>query len=88
MSVSCECCVLAGGGLCDGPIARPEESYRVCLVCLECDREASKLRRPRPTRAVEPLQKYLHSWAIMKGIHIAFLIVHCTSQYTSFSRLR
>ena len=53
MSVSCECCVLAGGGLCDGPIARPEESYCVCVVCLGCDREASKLRRPRPTRAVE-----------------------------------
>jgi len=26
MSVSCECCV------CDGPIARPEESYRVWRV--------------------------------------------------------
>jgi hypothetical protein len=29
MSVSCECCVLSGRGLCDGPITRPEESYRV-----------------------------------------------------------
>jgi hypothetical protein len=27
MSVSCECCVLSGRGLCDGPIPRPEESY-------------------------------------------------------------
>ena len=26
MSVSCECCVLSGRGLCDGPITRPEES--------------------------------------------------------------
>jgi hypothetical protein len=25
MSVSCECCVLSGSGLCDGPITRPEE---------------------------------------------------------------
>ena len=32
MSVSCECCVLSGRGLCDGPIPRPEESYRV-WVC-------------------------------------------------------
>jgi hypothetical protein len=32
MSVSCECCVLSGRGLCDGPITRPEESYRVWRV--------------------------------------------------------
>jgi hypothetical protein len=29
MSVSCECFVLSGRGLCVGLIARPEESYRV-----------------------------------------------------------
>ena len=28
-SVCCECCVLSGRGLCDRPITRPEESYRV-----------------------------------------------------------
>ena len=32
MSVSFECCVLSGSGLCDGPITRPEESYRVWCV--------------------------------------------------------
>jgi hypothetical protein len=32
MSVSCECCVLSGRGLCDGLITRPEESYRVWCV--------------------------------------------------------
>jgi hypothetical protein len=32
MSVSRECCGLSGGGLCDGPITRPEESYRVWCV--------------------------------------------------------
>jgi hypothetical protein len=26
---SCECCVLSGRGLCDGPITGPEESYLV-----------------------------------------------------------
>jgi hypothetical protein len=31
MSVSCECCVLLGRGLCDELVPRPEESYRVCL---------------------------------------------------------
>ena len=29
MSVSCECCVLSGRGLCVGLITRPEESYRM-----------------------------------------------------------
>jgi len=28
MAVSCECCVLSGRGLCDGPIFLLEESYR------------------------------------------------------------
>jgi hypothetical protein len=32
MSVSCECCVLSGRGLCDGSITRPEESYRLWCV--------------------------------------------------------
>jgi hypothetical protein len=32
MSVSCECCVLSGRGLCVGLISRSEESYRVWCV--------------------------------------------------------
>jgi hypothetical protein len=32
MPVSYECCVLSGRVLCDGPITRPEESYRVQCV--------------------------------------------------------
>ena len=32
MSVSDECCVLSGRGLCDWPITSPEEFYRVCRV--------------------------------------------------------
>jgi hypothetical protein len=36
MSVSCECCVLLGRGLCEGPIPYPEESYRLrCIIV--CD---------------------------------------------------
>ena len=31
-TVDCECSVLSGRGLCDGPITRPEESYRVWCV--------------------------------------------------------
>jgi hypothetical protein len=49
MPVCSECCVLSGRGLCVGPITRPEQSYRVWCVS-ECDREASRMRRPWPTR--------------------------------------
>jgi hypothetical protein len=45
MSVSCECCVLQGRGLCDGPIPRPEESNRLWCVIV-CDAEISRIRRP------------------------------------------
>ena len=35
MSACCECCVLSGRGLRDGPITHPEESYQVCVcVCV------------------------------------------------------
>ena len=36
MSVSCECCVLSGTGLCNGPIPCPDESYQMWSV-IECD---------------------------------------------------
>jgi len=36
MSVSCECCVLSGRGLCIGLITHPEESYRVWCVLTDC----------------------------------------------------
>jgi hypothetical protein len=36
MFVCCERRVLSGRGLCDGPILRLEESYRLCCV-LVCD---------------------------------------------------
>jgi len=45
MYVSCECCVLSGGGLCDALITRPEKSERDVS---ECNSEGST------TRAVEP----------------------------------
>jgi len=32
LSVPCEWCVLSGRGLCDGPVTRLEESYRVWCV--------------------------------------------------------
>jgi len=53
MSVSCECCVLSGRGVCNGPIPRPEEYYRVECV----DIEASTVRRPRPTRGCPAMKQ-------------------------------
>jgi hypothetical protein len=32
MSVSCECCVMSGRGICDELVPRPEESYRLWCV--------------------------------------------------------
>jgi hypothetical protein len=32
VSLSCECCVLSGRGLCVWLITRPEESYRVLCI--------------------------------------------------------
>ena len=48
MSVSCESCVLAGRGLCDGLIARLEHPTEYGVS--EFDGEASIMRRPLPTR--------------------------------------
>ena len=47
MFVCCECRVLSGRGLCDEPITRPEESYRLWCVAM-CDLETSRIRRPWP----------------------------------------
>jgi hypothetical protein len=44
MSVSCECFVLPLRGLCNGPIARPEMSYRLWCVIV-CDLDTSRKRR-------------------------------------------
>jgi len=40
MTVSCQCCVLSGTDICDGPIILAEEPYSVCGVS-ECDRKDS-----------------------------------------------
>ena len=47
MSVAGECCVLAGEGLLDGLIPRPEESYRLSCVSV-CDLETLKIKLPGP----------------------------------------
>ena len=45
--------MLSGRGLCDWPITRPEESYR--LWCdIDCDRESSIMKMRCPTGTVAP----------------------------------
>ena len=66
MSVSCECCVLSGRGLCNEPITRPEDSYR--LWCAERDLETSTIRRPGPSggcRAVKKSDSFSRGWRKM-----------------------
>ena len=55
MCVSCECCVLSGGGLCDGLITRQRNAIE-CDVS-QRDLENSTGTRPRPGGVVEPRKK-------------------------------
>jgi hypothetical protein len=59
MSVSYECCVLSGRGLCVGLITRPKESYQLWCVS-ECDRETSIKMRSCPTRGCCAIGKSCH----------------------------
>jgi hypothetical protein len=56
MSVSCECCVLSGRGLCVELVPRPEESYRVWCVWV-WSWSLEKWGGQGPQGAVEPLEK-------------------------------
>jgi hypothetical protein len=74
MFVSCALFVLWGRGLCDGPIPRPEEFYRLWCVS-ECDCEAFITRTPWPPggccAAGEKNEaagvKYLYRWTHCPG---------------------
>jgi hypothetical protein len=63
MFVCCDCCVLSGGGLCDGLITPPEESYRLWRVVV-CDQETSKTRRPLPATGLWKIQPH---WVVTSG---------------------
>ena len=55
MPVSCECCVLSGRGVCDGPIIRPENSYRMwCFF--------SEISKPQWWGDLGPLQLSSRGW--------------------------
>jgi hypothetical protein len=57
VSVSWECCVLSGRGLCVGLIAGPEESYWVWCVWLSVVVKRRYWGSPGPLRNVAPLGK-------------------------------
>jgi len=57
MFVCCEWCELSGGGLYDGLITHPEESYRLWRIVV-CDQETSKTKRLKPSTG---LWKYNHN---------------------------
>jgi len=56
IDVCCEHCLLLGIGLCDGPIALPEESYQLCCVVV-CELEISRMSRPWPTLGRSAIKK-------------------------------
>ena len=60
--VCCDCRVLSGRGLCDEPITRPEESYRLWYVVV-CDLETSRIGAPYiydiSSLRVKQLQKFV-----------------------------
>jgi hypothetical protein len=57
MDVCCECCVLSGRGLCDGPITRPEEFHWVWCVWV-WSRNLNN-EEPRPTLGCRATKKKL-----------------------------
>jgi hypothetical protein len=80
MSVSCECCVLSGRGLCDKLVPRPEESYRVWCVYKVWSWSLEKWGGLGPQGAVEPLEKipgHCHKWPWpVQAAHIPCLKSH------------
>jgi hypothetical protein len=64
MSVSCECCVLSGRGLCDGLILRPE-SPTECVV-FECDRDPSIMTVPWPTKGCGAMEKITYKQVLCR----------------------
>ena len=63
-----ESCALSGRGLCERPIPRTEESYRLwCVIVF--DLETSKMRRPRPALGCCARQKnpYVYCFGLPKN---------------------
>jgi len=71
--------LISGTGLCDGLITCPEESYRMWCVS-ECDRKASRVRKPCSTMGCQVMKKnfiFPLSILIPRMLHIHLLSSAC-----------
>ena len=104
MFVCCDCCVLSGRGLCDGPIPRPEESYRLWCV-LVGDQVKNNLlhllwlgRKTKKARRCFPLVQYCLTGSISvvsqpvaihkKSVHMNSIVFWDVTQRRLVSHLR
>jgi hypothetical protein len=79
ISACCECCVLLGRGLCDGPIPRPEDRYPVCC----CESSGAKITLY--VRGLQPLVaqgphfngRKIHSFTLYK-VQFAYYCRTCS----------
>jgi hypothetical protein len=78
MFVSCECWVLSGRGFCDGPIPRPEESYRLWCVTVS-DLQISSMMLPWPLFFGTQHRSHFHDSSSAKRI-----IFYAASQKRKF----
>jgi hypothetical protein len=86
MSVSCECCVLLSGrGLCDEPIPRPEESYRLWRVSQYDQKElqTSTLKRETGVRRRGRLKKKEKIYIFLCFIQLDYYICWPRNQFSS-----
>ena len=84
ISVFCECCVLSGRGLCDVPIPRPKESYRLWCVTV-CNVGISRTRRPWHALGCWNWNPFLI--VIFFFFHKLSNILACTSVFVSSNAL-
>jgi hypothetical protein len=83
MSVSNECCLLSCRGPCIGIITPPDESYQVCSVS-ECDRQASTMSKPLPTRGCPAVETKCFISIKLQLVYIAMglrILQQCRSQF-------
>jgi hypothetical protein len=82
-SVFCQCCVLSGWNLCDGPIPFLGNSYRLLCVIV-CDLYISKDRRSWPEKGCYPPKKKDLFLAFILYVQIYITHTMSPTQYESF----
>jgi len=82
----CECCVLSGRGVCDGPITSPEEAYRVCvcvsLSVITYNNNPLHLQRVRRRGQTKTERKKERKWA---GVNVRRSCVIISVSAASFA---